>query len=336
MNINTNSNIIEKSNIIEESTIRIELNNTLIASTYDENNIVKNIIKEDIDKDENIIKKYMHNVDDEDIDENEDEDIDENEDEDIDENEDEDIDENEDEDIAEENCIKLLNYLINTSSNEPSNTLNNQVKSLQINDITNEIMTIAYKNIMIINESIIQFINLCYLRNLKYYNEPIEIIRYTIRTIINIGVRFEIEQLVANVLSYSLNMTNIIFNNNFDLLNDIIKNEIRRFLRRRFIINAMTHLMTFDNTMELEQIGYIKSILLDEELNKSMIKMFENIELETKNRHKNNYMIHDDILIFKPKFNKPIDEYATLIQNYTRIIFSNYEDLEILFTPLEI
>ena len=42
------------------------------------------------------------------------------------------------------------------------------------------------------------------------------------------------------------------------------------------------------------------------------------------------YVIYCDILIFKPKFNKPTDEYAELIQNYTQIIFSNYIDLEIL------
>ena len=43
------------------------------------------------------------------------------------------------------------------------------------------------------------------------------------------------------------------------------------------------------------------------------------------------YWINDDTLIFKPEFNKPINEYADLIQNYTRIIFSNYTDLKILF-----
>ncbi len=42
------------------------------------------------------------------------------------------------------------------------------------------------------------------------------------------------------------------------------------------------------------------------------------------------YAIYDDILIFKPKFNKPVDEYANLIQNYTQIIFSNYTDLKII------
>ncbi len=45
----------------------------------------------------------------------------------------------------------------------------------------------------------------------------------------------------------------------------------------------------------------------------------------------NDYTICNDTLIFKPEFNKRIDKYADLIQNYTQIIFSNYEDLEALF-----
>ncbi len=43
------------------------------------------------------------------------------------------------------------------------------------------------------------------------------------------------------------------------------------------------------------------------------------------------YAIYGDVLIFKSEFNKPIDKYANLIKNYTQIIFSNYEDLKLLF-----
>ncbi len=43
----------------------------------------------------------------------------------------------------------------------------------------------------------------------------------------------------------------------------------------------------------------------------------------------NNYWIYEDCFIFKPNFNKPIDEYVEIIKNYNKLIFSNYDDLEL-------
>jgi hypothetical protein len=41
----------------------------------------------------------------------------------------------------------------------------------------------------------------------------------------------------------------------------------------------------------------------------------------------NNYWIIDDWLIFKPKFNKKLtEEDYTVINNYNKIIFSNYDE----------
>jgi hypothetical protein len=41
------------------------------------------------------------------------------------------------------------------------------------------------------------------------------------------------------------------------------------------------------------------------------------------------YWIYEDKFIFKPKFNKSIDKYADIIKNYSQLIFSNYDNLEI-------
>ena len=42
-----------------------------------------------------------------------------------------------------------------------------------------------------------------------------------------------------------------------------------------------------------------------------------------------NYWIYEDSFIFKPDFNEPIDDYIDIIKNYKKLIFSNYNDLEI-------
>ena len=41
------------------------------------------------------------------------------------------------------------------------------------------------------------------------------------------------------------------------------------------------------------------------------------------------YWSYDDKFIFKPKFNESIDKYVNTIKNYSQLIFSNYDDLEI-------
>ena len=38
---------------------------------------------------------------------------------------------------------------------------------------------------------------------------------------------------------------------------------------------------------------------------------------------------NEDILVFKPEFNKPLNDYINIIQNYDILIFSNYSDIAI-------
>ena len=43
----------------------------------------------------------------------------------------------------------------------------------------------------------------------------------------------------------------------------------------------------------------------------------------------NIYWIYEDKFIFKPEFNEPIDNYVDVIKNYSQLIFSNYDVLEL-------
>ena len=42
------------------------------------------------------------------------------------------------------------------------------------------------------------------------------------------------------------------------------------------------------------------------------------------------YWIYNNKFIFKSEFNEPIDNYLHIIKNYSQLIFSNYNDLDIL------
>ena len=43
----------------------------------------------------------------------------------------------------------------------------------------------------------------------------------------------------------------------------------------------------------------------------------------------NNYWIYEDCFIFKPVFNEPIDKYVEIIKKYKKLIFENYNNLEL-------
>ena len=43
----------------------------------------------------------------------------------------------------------------------------------------------------------------------------------------------------------------------------------------------------------------------------------------------NDYWIYENSFIFKPTFDKPIDNYIEIIKNYKKLIFSNYDNLEL-------
>ena len=38
---------------------------------------------------------------------------------------------------------------------------------------------------------------------------------------------------------------------------------------------------------------------------------------------------NDNTLVFKPEFNKPLDDYINIISKYNKLIFSNYNDIDI-------
>jgi hypothetical protein len=44
----------------------------------------------------------------------------------------------------------------------------------------------------------------------------------------------------------------------------------------------------------------------------------------------NDYWILDDTIIFKPEFNSSLDNYVEIISKYKKLIFSNYDNLDIV------
>ena len=185
--------------------------------------------------------------------------------------------------------------------------VNNELMENTINEKTNEIMTYAYENMMknADNDNIIKFIDYCYLKNLQYDDQVIDTIRYTIRSILIEGSNeFDLKVLCSNILEYSLSDKNHTFNDNFEYINDILLNELKRFLRQSLSIIILNNIFNSNNNME-----DVKLILSEEELNKIPTNTFKNIDNNLKDSSninkcsicQDNYNDNDNVKILKCK-----------------------------------
>ena len=167
-----------------------------------------------------------------------------------------------------------------------SHLLNSDQIDNMINNKHNEIMNYAYENMMNIDNNILEFINLCYLKNLQYDESITETFRYTIRTVFNDGLQYELKMLVSSILSYSITGINLLFNENFDLIIDLLGSEVRRLLRQGFAFQIFSNM--FYNQNSLQSVQSVQSVQMEdvklvvekEELDKIPIKQYKELSTE--------------------------------------------------------
>lgn len=182
------------------------------------------------------------------------------------------------------------------------NTMHFQVNERILNEVVNnkynEIMDWAYTNMMNVDEEIIKLIDDSYLKNLQYDDEPIDLIRYTIRTSFVNGVDFELKDIVSNIFSYGMLGINYVFNDNFDALNEILSSELKRILTRENIYNMIFQAIengTIGINNQFGPMEDVKLILGQEELDKIPISSYKNIDQELKKKNENCLVCRDDL-----------------------------------------
>ena len=209
---------------------------------------------------------------------------------DVEENVEDDV-ENDVEDDVEENINNSMNN--NLMNNHFIHIpINEQVMNMEIENKHNEIMDWSYINMTNMNDEIIEFINMCYLKNLQYDDEPIDTIIYTIRTAFEEGIRYELKDIVTNIFSYAMYGTNFIFNENFQVLNEILSTELKRLLRRLYTINILSSVLL--NNMNHGQFEDVKLTLSEEELNKIPVSTYKNISQDLKEKNTNCTICRDE------------------------------------------
>jgi hypothetical protein len=182
--------------------------------------------------------------------------------------------------------------------NEFNNLLHNsginiQILNESIDSKYNEIMTWAYSNMMNIDDDIIKLIDHCYLQNLQYDDEPIDTIRYTIRTIFGQGLQFELKNLISNIFSYGMIGINYVFSENFSILNDLLSSELKRLLRRSMSLNILSQMLINPNGV-LNQMEDIKLILTKEELDKIPVNIYKDIDTKLKEKNESCSVCRED------------------------------------------
>jgi hypothetical protein len=131
----------------------------------------------------------------------------------------------------------LVSNMVNQNPNY-DNEINNKIIEV-MNDASNILFTSS--------EELINIINLSYLSNLQYSDELMNTIRYTIRTIFRDTTQYEIKDVVAGILTYSLSDINVIFNENYDLIYNIIQEELKRIYHRSYTMSLLSNIFNVNN-----------------------------------------------------------------------------------------
>ena len=135
---------------------------------------------------------------------------------------------------------------------EPYNMVSNMVNQNpnydnEINNKIIEVMNDASNMLFTSSEELINIINMSYLTNLQYSDGLSNIIKYTIRTSFRDTPQYEIKDVVAGILTYSLSDINVVFNENYDLIYSIVQQELKRIYSRSYIISLLANLFNVNN-----------------------------------------------------------------------------------------
>ena len=125
-----------------------------------------------------------------------------------------------------------------------SNIINiNPATNIEINERVNILMEESSTKLFTTPEDLISIVEISYLGNLQYTDELSNLIKYTIRSVFRDTPHYQFSDVIAGILTYSLSQINVVFNDNYTIVYEILIDEIRRLISRSYTFALLSDMI---------------------------------------------------------------------------------------------
>lgn len=165
---------------------------------------------------------------------------------------------------------------------------NNTVTQQMIEEETTKLIIEGNNYMLMVEQPLVDFINMCYLENIQYDEDLIDLVRYTIRTSINRGIQYEIKQIIGGIMYYSLMGINVVFSDNYDtMVLPMLQNEIKRIVTQSLSLAILRRAIA-------PQMEDVKLVVKEEVLEKIPTMKYLKLEQKIKNMNSKCTVCQDD------------------------------------------
>ena len=164
--------------------------------------------------------------------------------------------------------------LQNTSfTGQPLNLNMNSVGNQgMIEEEVRKLILYGEENLNLVTQPVLDFIESCYLQNMQYDENLINLIHYTVKNVFARNTQFEMKELISGIIVYSLNGINATFSDNYDMVLPILEQEIKS------IVTRSLRLAILRRTMAVPEMEDVKLVVGADALEKIPICKYENLE----------------------------------------------------------
>jgi len=168
------------------------------------------------------------------------------------------------------NPFNMISNIININPNTTN----------EINERVNILMEEASTKLFTISEDIISIVEISYLGNMQYTDELTNLIKYTIRSVFRDTTQYQFSDIIAGILTYSLSQINVVFNDNYTIVYDILVDEIKRLISRSYTFAILSDIIM--NSPHANQMDNVKLTVKPEIIEGITRKKFKEYESNIK------------------------------------------------------
>jgi hypothetical protein len=144
--------------------------------------------------------------------------------------------------------------LTNTTINgQLINNIGNVGTQQMVDEEVNKLISSGMDNLNLVSEPVLNFIENCYLENMQYEDDIINLIRYTIKNCFSRRTEFELKELISGMIYYSFSGNNSLFSDNYDdIVLPMLHNELKRIVTQSIRLAIMRRAITVPNMEDVK------------------------------------------------------------------------------------